>query len=166
MGVRVGLLSLALLGSGVAWADPLWSVSVEGGSTLPFPFNRNTVRGTVGVTADRTLWELVDLGLGVRVGMAEIATDVAVTARARLRLQRGVLAFLFGVRAGYAAIHVDRGELGSLWTGALLIAPTSQVSLAFTDWLDVSITALTLSFYWNRLLIVAFEPTLSLDLRF
>jgi hypothetical protein len=147
-------------------APPAWTVAVDGGMAVPFPSNGRTRRGTVGLSISRLFWHHLDLELAVRVGVSEISTDLVASSRVGLGLALGALGLSIGCRLGYASMHIDKGDLGSLWTDALLVNPGVELALRVMRHLEIRAAALSVSLYWNQVWMVAWEPSVGLGVRF
>lgn len=133
---------------------------------MPFPSNAQTARGTVELSLSRNLWRYLDLDLAVQVGLSQISTDLVFSSRAGLHLAYGDLAVSIGCRLGYAAVHVDKGSLGSLWTGALLTNPGITVTYGLWRRFELTAELLTISLYYNEVWMVSWEPSAGFGVRF
>lgn len=176
--MRLLILLFLLTASSVANAAPAvtvsdaptsrpWSLLVEGGLLVPVPSNSQTLRGTVGLAGSRLLLgERLELELGLRLGLSHISTDIAASARAGFRFSLGPLQLTPGARLGYVAMHVSKGALGTLWTGALLINPGFDVSLGLTRYLELRARLLSVSAYYNDQWVLSWEPSVGAGWRF
>jgi hypothetical protein len=143
-----------------------WAVGLEGGAVVPFPSNAQTTRGTVELSLSRLLWRHLDLDLALQVGLSKISTDLVISSRAGLHLAWRNLAVSVGCRLGYAAVHVDKGSLGSLWTGALLTNPGIVVTYGLWRRFELTAELLTISLYYNEVWMVSWEPSAGFGVRF
>lgn len=160
------VLALLLLPTAASAGQRPWAVCAAAGAGVPVPSNRVTTRGTLTIGLERAVWGRLGVSLSGRLGLAEIATDLAVEAGPSLRLAewRG-LRLLAVARAGYAAIHVDK--LGrTLWTGALLLSPGIEASYALGGRLELRAAPLGFTLFHNEIWVPSWEPRLGLALRF
>lgn len=166
--VILTLPSAAYGGQAEASPEPrlAWAVGLEGGAAVPFPSNARTTRGTVELSLSRQLWRYLDLDLAARVGLSQITTDLVFSSRAGLHLAYRNLAVSIGCRLGYAAVHVDKGSLGSLWTGALLTNPGITVTWGLWRRFELTAELLTISLYYNEVWMVSWEPSAGFGVRF
>jgi hypothetical protein len=108
----------------------------------------------------------LELEAAFRLGLSRISTDLAASGGAGFRFVLGPLLITAGGRVGYVAMHVDKGSLGSLWTGALLISPGVSLSYPLGERFELRARVLTVSLYYNDLWIVGWEPSMGLGVRF
>lgn len=144
-----------------------WALLAEGGMLVPVPSNSQTLRGTVGLAASRLLLRShLELELGFRVGLSQISTDLAASARAGFRFSLGPLHLSPGARLGYVAMRVSKGGLGTLWTGALLINPGVDLSFGLTRHLELRARLLSVTAYYNDQWVMSWEPSVGMGWRF
>jgi hypothetical protein len=142
-----------------------WGLSVEGGSYIALQSTfEPRPRALVGLRATYRVWRYLELGLHTRFSGDDTVSQLDLAADLALRFDWRRWRFVAGLGVGAAAIHVGF-DVGSLWTGALMLQPELGVGFAPWPWLEVRAYLAKVSLYFNEFWMSAWEPSLVLSYR-